>query len=100
MKNSLINTLVILSLLQSELVSDKTEDDPNKIESLSYDHYKAKGEIAKKCQLDEMMAYTLRGDAESIGDSNELCPSIEGGQCCGSRDQHRIKQIWAKDRKR
>lgn len=33
-----------------------------------------------------MMAYTLRGDAETIGDTNELCPSIEGGQCCGKRD--------------
>lgn len=91
MKNSFVKTVVILSLVQKQFLSDNTEDDPEKIESLSYEHYKAKGEIAKECELDEMMAYTLRGDAESIGDTNELCPSIEGGQCCGKRDQNRIK---------
>lgn len=29
--------------------------------------------------MDEMGAYHMWGDASSIGDNNEVCPSIEGG---------------------
>ena len=52
------------------------------------------------CEMDEMTAYTLRGDAKSVSDPNELCPSVEGGQCCGEGDLKNIRLIWEQDRKR
>lgn len=78
-----MKTLVVLCLSKNLLSLDENVDNLSTIETKNYEFYKARGEIADKCELDEMYAYTLRGDAQSIGDANEVCPSIEGGQCCG-----------------
>lgn len=63
MKHILLRTFVVLCLSKIFFNLDENIDDPNRIETKNYDFYKAKGEIAKECELDEMYAYTLRGDA-------------------------------------
>lgn len=47
-----------------------------------------------------MNAYGVYGDANSVGDANEICPSIQGGQCCGEQDQKIIMRTWKRDRER
>lgn len=67
---------------------DLDEDNPYIVETKSYEFYKNKRseEIRKNCELDEMFAYHMVGDAESLGTPHDLCPSISGGQCCGDQD--------------
>lgn len=70
--------IVILSLMTSYQKNDTEVDNPYKIEVKSYEFYKNKRsrEIIDKCELDEMFAYHMSGDATSVGDANPICPSI------------------------
>lgn len=65
MKQTLIRTIVVLCLTKNIIIAgtNDMEDIPEIIESKNYDFFKAKSEITEKCELDEMYAYTLRGDA-------------------------------------
>lgn len=56
-------------------------------------------EIQENCELDEMAAYSLIGDAQTLGEPNELCPSVSQN-CCGSVDQENIQNLWYKDSQR
>merc|ERR1712137_1318015 len=53
-------------------------------------------EIQENCELDEMRAYSLVGDAESLNAPNELCPSVTEN-CCGEVDQENIVDLWRED---
>ena len=53
-------------------------------------------EIQENCELDEMRAYSLIGDATSLSETNELCPSVSEN-CCGERDQENIVDLWRED---
>lgn len=53
-------------------------------------------EIQENCELDEMRAYSLVGDAESLNAPNELCPSITEN-CCGEVDQENMVELWRED---
>jgi hypothetical protein len=53
-------------------------------------------EIQENCELDEMRAYSLIGDATSLSQPNELCPSVSEN-CCGERDQENIVDLWRED---
>ena len=48
---------------------DLDEDNPYMIETKSYDFYKNKRpeEIRQNCEMDEMFAYHMTADAESLG---------------------------------
>lgn len=96
-KPLLILCYVIVNLQANEIESD----DPDKIESHSYDYYQVvrPKEVADTCELDEMLAYGLSGDATSLGEKNEICPHISQN-CCGKKDQSRIWEYWHRDRKR
>jgi hypothetical protein len=50
------------------------------------------------CKPEEMWAYHLVGDAQSVGEANEICPSVSQN-CCGPTDHSRIKHFWWRDRK-
>ena len=77
------------------------EDDPKKIETKSYEFYLnwISDDIRQRCELDEMYAYQMTGDAETVQEGNEVCPS-NGQQCCGKEDVERIKYVWGRDRHR
>lgn len=96
-------SLVILALGLIARVSAVTSsnDDPNKIESLDYEEFKNSRppEVARACSTDIMFAYGLMGDATSLGEPNEICPSIQQN-CCGQRDQKRIYSLWQKNNKK
>ena len=94
-----IQTLVVIIVLFS--IKGEETDNPNKIENHSYEYYKNRRpeEITKTCELDEMKAYELAGDASSLSQTNEICPNLKE-QCCGTDDFERIKKFWWRDRKR
>lgn len=92
---AIFNILVTLKTYQIET------DDPNRIEAHSYEYYQLKQDpsILENCELDEMMAYGLSGDAVSLNERNEICPNLSQN-CCGKKDQARIWEYWYRDRKR
>jgi hypothetical protein len=81
--------------------TENTEDDPDIIETRSFESYKIARppEIQKACLTEELNAYSLWGDSQSLGDPNPICPNIQQN-CCGPKDQRRINYIWTTDRKR
>lgn len=90
--------LCIAIMLPSPYLAD---DDSEEINARDYNDYKESRpeEIQDNCELDEMRAYSLIGDAESLSGTNELCPSIEGN-CCGQMDQENIRDLWYEDSQR
>lgn len=99
MNHPLLKSLVVIIVLASAKTEE--EDNPNKIENHSYEYYKNRRpeEITKTCELDEMKAYELAGDATSLSQTNDICPNLKE-QCCGNDDFERIKKFWWRDRKR
>ena len=91
---------IIIILLISFSISIE-EDDPNKINSHDYEYYLRgdREEVNKKCEFDEMKAYALTGDSNSLSQPNEICPNINDN-CCGAYDQSKILEYWRRDRKR
>lgn len=97
-----INPLLIALYLVTVATTISIEaDDPNRIESHSYEYYQItrSKEVADACETDEMIAYGLSGDAISLSERNEICPHI-AQNCCGKKDQARIWEYWHRDRKR
>ena len=94
--------LHILLILTPFLFTAKEnlEDDPTIIEAHGLEFYRSKRppEIQKNCLTQELNAYSLWGDAQSLGDPNPLCPSVQMN-CCGAKDQRRIQYMWGHDRK-
>jgi len=80
---------------------DIESDNPDVIDDHSYEYYQITrpDEIRQNCELDEMLAYGLAGDAMSLGEKNEICPNLSQN-CCGKKDQARIWEYWHRDRKR
>jgi hypothetical protein len=46
-----------------------------------------------------MRAYSLYGDAASLGSPNRICPSVSDN-CCGPKDQDAIEHLWRRVLKR
>ena len=73
-----IKVIVLLTLLKLTIeVPNLNEDDPHKIETKSYEYYLSKisDDVRNRCELDEMYAYQMTGDAENVQEGNELCPN-------------------------
>lgn len=99
---SIIKTLVVYCYILVTIKATVIEgDDPNRIEAHSYEYYQIirDPEVFNNCELDEMLAYGLSGDAKTLGEKNEICPHISQN-CCGKKDQARIWEYWHRDRKR
>lgn len=93
---------IILSVFLISLTNfNATEISSSKIQNKSYTFYKENRskEIRNNCKLDQLAAYGLFGDAESLNSKNSLCPNIKKN-CCGKLDIERIKKFWYRDRKR
>lgn len=56
-------------------------------------------DVLKQCQLKEMNAYNLSGDAETLSSKISLCPNNESN-CCGEEDVKNINLYYMSDRKR
>lgn len=79
MSRTKISFLFVMCIFQLTLCAiDEEVDNPHTIETKSYEFYKNKRskEIAEKCKLEEMWAYHLVADSQSVGEANEICPSI------------------------
>ena len=98
--NMNLNHFYVMTIAVSLIFSPMTssDKDSNAINVRDWEDLKDSRpeEIQKKCELDEMRAYSLIGDAESLGAANELCPSISEN-CCGERDQENIVDLWRED---
>lgn len=95
--------VLVLFILTAPIYKTKenTEDDPDIIETRSFESYRIARppEIQKACMVEELNAYSLWGDSQSLSDPNPICPNIQQN-CCGPKDQRRINYIWETDRKR
>jgi hypothetical protein len=95
--------LLVLFILTATFIKsvEHTEDDPDIIETRSFESYKIARpeEIQQSCSVETLNAYSLWGDSRSLGDANPICPNVQQN-CCGPKDQRRIKYIWESDRKR
>lgn len=82
-------------------VDDLGDSDENAINVRTWEDYKQSKppEIQENCEEDEMRAYSLIGDAQSLSEPNELCPAITQN-CCGKMDQENIVALWRRDSKR
>ena len=91
--------ITLLVLLITISVTKDSSD--SKIQDKSYEFYQKKRslEIRETCKLDQLAAYGLFGDAESLSEPNTICPNIKQN-CCGNQDVERIKKFWYRDRKR
>lgn len=56
-------------------------------------------DVRSQCRVREMHSYGLRVWNPSLSTENEVCPGIQGGNCCGEIDQALIKTYWYRDRK-
>ncbi len=84
MEGFLSKKFILVALLVI-ITCDRSYDDPNWIDTHTREHYQVPEDIMKNCEMDEMIAYGLTGDAESFGEANEVCPAI-GDNCCGKGD--------------
>jgi hypothetical protein len=80
---------------------DLGDSDSKAINVRTWEDYKQSrpAEIQDNCEEDEMRAYSLIGDSQSLSEPNELCPAITQN-CCGKRDQENIRHLWREDSKR
>jgi hypothetical protein len=90
----LIACLSISTVLTGEL----DEQDFSHIQTRSFDYYTEKHNkgIMGKCAVNEMAAYQLSADADSLSEPNSICPQM-ASNCCGKETQERIKVLWEKD---
>lgn len=77
------------------------DSDVNAINVRTWEDYKQSkpAEIQDNCEEDEMRAYSLIGDSQSLSEPNEICPAIKQN-CCGKMDQENIVALWRRDSKR
>ena len=82
-------------------VEELGDSDENAINVRTWEDYKQSKplEIQENCEEDEMRAYSLIGDSQSLSEPNELCPAITQN-CCGKMDQENIIALWRRDSKR
>lgn len=102
-KNLLLSLFFCVTLFNVTLQGEGElgDDDENAINVRTWEDYKTSrpAEITDNCELDEMRAYSLSGDATSLSEPNEICPAIKEN-CCGPRDQESIVALWRRDSKR
>ena len=81
--------------------ADNKNEEPKYIEPMSYAFFRSKApqDVREKCNFDLLNAYSLYGDAPSIGYKNELCPKLSEN-CCGPKDMQKIPELWRYDQKR
>jgi hypothetical protein len=98
---NLFSFLFIFVSLANVSFAEEGDSDPNAINVRTWEDYKTSrpAEIQDNCELDEMRAYSLVGDSQSLGEPNELCPAVTDN-CCGKIDQENIKNLWRRDSKR
>jgi len=91
-------TCVVLTIVCADNLD---EYDSKFIESRDYDYYlqKSKRNVNSGCAVDEMAAYGLVADVNSISDPNPICPNSQGGNCCGKHAQEQINLYWTIDDK-
>ena len=91
---------LILSTYQLE-AGELGDDDENAINVRTWEDYKQSkpAEIQQNCEEDEMRAYSLIGDSQSLSEPNEVCPAVKQN-CCGKMDQENILALWRRDSKR
>lgn len=82
-------------------VDELGDSDENAINVRTWEDYKQSkpAEIQENCEEDEMRAYSLIGDSQSLSEPNEICPAITQN-CCGKMDQENIVALWRRDSKR
>jgi len=93
--------LFVLLTSSSIYAIELGDSDENAINVRSWEDYKLSKppEITENCEEDEMRAYSLIGDSQSLSEPNALCPAITQN-CCGKMDQENIIALWRRDSKR
>ena len=93
--------LFVLFALNPVHTTELGDSDENAINVRSWQDYNLSTppEITENCELDEMRAYSLIGDSQSLSEPNALCPAITQN-CCGKMDQENIIALWRRDSKR
>ena len=95
--------LIIVNLYHSGKGGEdvKSYQDLKYIEPLTYDYFRRRApeEVRQRCNFEIMNAYSLYGDAPSLGFKNEICPKLTEN-CCGPRDIKKIPELWKYDQKR
>ncbi len=78
-KNKKLILVISLFMVGSVIGYDRDDDDHSKINAHDYEYYQQQQDagIANKCETDEMSAYGLKVDAQSLSSPNELCPNIK-----------------------
>ena len=79
---------------------EDTDWDSKYIHSRDYDYYlkRAKSK-SSSCLVNEMAAYGLAADVDSLNEPNPICPQMTGGNCCGKETQKSIETYWELDDK-
>lgn len=92
---------VLLTLAAFAAAEELGDSDSKAINVRTWEDYKQSrpAEIQENCEEDEMRAYSLIGDSQSLSEPNELCPAIQQN-CCGKKDQENIIHLWREDSKR
>ena len=101
--NFLISFFLCLTVFHYSVIANENlgDEDENAINVRTWEDFKMSRpeEIVNNCELDEMRAYSLSGDATSLSEPNEICPAIKEN-CCGKKDQEAIVALWRRDSKR
>ena len=90
---------IVISFVSADADSLEDDWDSKFIESKKYEYYleKSKNNVNKGCAVNEMAAYGLVADVNSLSDPNPICPQMTTGNCCGKQAQKQIETYWEVD---
>jgi|688.fasta_scaffold298372_1 hypothetical protein len=97
-----LSQLFGLAILIMSVISPRPDDNqPDRINGQNLDYYlkESRNEVKKQCNTEALSAYGLDADADSLSETNEVCPQVKSN-CCGKKSQASMIKNWDNDRQR